>query len=262
MSTPPSVLITGGASGIGWATAQEFLSAGWRVAIGDLNPVAAGPSTCDRLICLELDVTRQQSVDCAMDEVVRRFGALDALVNNAGVQRWTSLEALDWNAWSAVLDVNLHGVLRCLCAAGRHMLSRGRGSIVNITSVNSERGVAMRAPYSASKAAVSALTRTAAVEWAGRGVRVNAVGPGYVATPLMRDYIESGKIDERPLLERIPVGRMAEPAEIARAIRFLSSDDASYITGQVLYVDGGFLANSAIPGAPAQPHQKTRISDE
>jgi 3-oxoacyl-[acyl-carrier protein] reductase len=243
------VFITGGASGIGWAAAQEFLRCGWSVAIGDIDTAmlrSRDADLSDKLVNVELDVTSEVSIRRALDLVTNRFGRLDAFVNNAGIQQWTSIEDLDWRAWQAVLDVNLHGVLRCLHAVGRYMLSNRRGSIVNITSVNSERGVAHRAPYSASKAAVLALTRTAAIEWAAHGVRVNAVGPGYVATELIETFVKSGKLDARPITDRIPLGRMAEPAEIARAIRFLCSDDSSYITGQVLYVDGGLLASSGI----------------
>ena len=256
VSQPKSVLITGGASGIGWATAQEFLRSGWQVAIGDIDLVRVrARAERANLSCVELDVTSKDSVERAVAEVVRQFGRIDALVNNAGVQKWTSLEELDWATWWAVLEVNLHGVLRCLHEVGKHMLANRAGSIVNITSINAERGVAQRAPYSAAKAAVTALTRTAAVEWASRGVRVNAIGPGYVATELIEGFISSGQLDARPVLERIPLGRMAAPVEIARVIRFLCSAESSYITGQALYVDGGFLASSSLPGdrSPQKP---------
>jgi 3-oxoacyl-[acyl-carrier protein] reductase len=147
------------------------------------------------------------------------------------------------------LNVNLYGVLRCMQIAGRYMMAAHRGSIVNITSVAAERGAAGRAPYVASKAAVIGLTKTAAVEWAHTGVRVNAVGPGYVDTPLLRSHIEQGDLDLDPILSRIPLARLANPREIASVIRFLGSDEASYITGQALFVDGGFLADYGVPSA-------------
>jgi 3-oxoacyl-[acyl-carrier protein] reductase len=145
------------------------------------------------------------------------------------------------------MDVNLNGTFHCMQAAGRRMLHAGSGAIVNVVSIAAERGQGGRSPYAASKAAIVSLTKTAAVEWAARGVRVNAVGPGYVETQLIRDAIQNRAIDAAALLARTPASRMAQPEEIARAIRFLASDDASFVTGHVLYVDGGFLADFGVP---------------
>jgi 3-oxoacyl-[acyl-carrier protein] reductase len=247
----PTVLITGAASGIGWATAQEFAAVGWRVILADLDVARARSrvdADSDRFFAVALDVCDTDSVERAFDTALARWGRLDALVNNAGIQRWSPLRELDWEAWSAVLEVNLNGAARALSAAGRRMCPERGGAIVNIVSVNGERGVPLRAPYSVSKAGLLALTRTAAIEWAPRGIRVNAVGPGYVATEMMESFVASGQIDPAPILARIPLRRMAEPAEIARAVRFLASEDASYVTGQALFVDGGFLADSGLPG--------------
>jgi 3-oxoacyl-[acyl-carrier protein] reductase len=130
------------------------------------------------------------------------------------------------------------------------MLERGSGAIVNLSSVAGARGAAGRAAYAASKAAIVSLTRTAAVEWAARGVRVNAVAPGYVETDLVASFVAAGRLDLAPVLSRTPAGRLAAPAEIAKAIRFLASSDASYINGQVLFVDGGFEADYGVPFAP------------
>lgn len=248
MTEAPTVVVTGGASGIGWAACEEFVRHGWQVAIADIDSAraaaraAANPEAC---LAVPMDVTDRASVERGLDGVLERWGRLDALVNNAGIQRWTPLDDLDWSAWRSVLDVNLDGAARALSAACRRMSPAG-GAVVNIVSVNGERGVPLRAPYSVSKAGLLALTRTAAVEWAARGIRVNAVGPGYVATEMMAEFIGSGRIDPAPILRRIPMRRMAEPAEIARAIRFLASDEASYVTGQALFVDGGFLADSGL----------------
>lgn len=252
MTEAKTVLITGGANGIGWACAQEFLRAGWSVVIGDRDTDAAETRTAasdGSLYAVQLDVRDQNSVEAAVAAAVARYGRIHALVNNAGIQQWTSLLELDWETWSTVLDVNLNGTLRCLHVVGRHMSQVGGGAIVNIASISAERGIRYRAPYSVSKAAILALTRSAAVEWAEKNIRVNAVGPGYVATELIEAFAKSGKLDVEAVRACIPMSRLAEPAEIARAVLFLASDQGSYVTGQTLFVDGGFLANSGLPGS-------------
>ncbi|MEE8577314.1 MAG: SDR family oxidoreductase, partial [candidate division Zixibacteria bacterium] len=129
---------------------------------------------------------------------------------------------------------------------GKHMVAQGAGAVVNVLSIMAERGAPKRGPYSASKAALQAVTRTAAVEWGKKGIRVNGIGPGYIETPLMTEYFESGKIDKCALEALIPFGRVGTPAEIAKVILFLASDDSSYVTGQTVFVDGGFLSNSGV----------------
>jgi NAD(P)-dependent dehydrogenase (short-subunit alcohol dehydrogenase family) len=252
MAATRVALITGGARGIGWAIATEFLSRQWNVAIADVD-AAALQSRCagahDGLLGLTADVRDERSVADLFQHTYDRFGRLDAFVNNAGVAQWTALAGIDWTAWTKVLAVNLEGAVRCLSEAGRRMIASGiRGSIVNIGSVGAERGIRFRGPYTAAKAALQALTRTAAIEWAEYGIRVNSVAPGYVATELVGKLSEAGQLDLAQLVRSIPLGRLAEPAEIAKAVRFLASDEASYITGQTLFVDGGFLAGSALPG--------------
>jgi 3-oxoacyl-[acyl-carrier protein] reductase len=185
-----------------------------------------------------------------MKTALTHWGRLDALVNNAGIQRHGPLETLPFENWKAVLDVNLNGAFSCLQIAGPHMLEQGSGAIVNVASVAAMRGAAGRAAYAASKAAIVSLTRTAAVEWASRGVRVNAVAPGYVETDLIATFVAAGRLDLSPVVERTPARRLATPAEIAKAIRFLASDDASYVNGHVLSVDGGFLADYGVPFSP------------
>lgn len=244
-----TVVVTGGASGIGWAACEAFARRGWRVAIADIDVARAidrAKARDEVFLPVGMDVRDTAAVERGLDEVIARWGRLDALVNNAGIQRWTPLDNLDWDVWETVLGVNLNGAARVLSAACRRMSPNDGGAVVNIVSVNGERGVPLRAPYSVSKAGLLALTRTAAVEWAERGIRVNAVGPGYVATEMMEDFIGSGRIDPAPILRRIPMRRMAQPAEIARVIRFLASEEASYVTGQALFVDGGFLADSGL----------------
>jgi 3-oxoacyl-[acyl-carrier protein] reductase len=250
-------LVTGGARGIGWATCQDLCRHGWNVAVADIDVGAAqaqaqahaqSPSSGQMIAC-PLDVRDTSSVEAAVAAAVERFGSLDLLVNNAGVQHHARLEELRFEDWSDVLDVNLHGALRCMQAAARRMLKQNAGVIVNVVSVAAARGAGGRAPYVASKSALIGLTRTAAVEWASRGVRVNAIGPGYVQTDLLQTQVDAGLFEVGPVVAHTPLGRLAKPAEIANVIRFLASDEASYLTGQVLYVDGGFLADYGVPSS-------------
>ena len=245
--------ITGGARGIGWATAEELLREGWSLTIGDVDLVEArrrASADPERILPLPLDVSDRASVEKAMAASLDRWERLDALVNNAGIQRHAALESLSFEDWKLVLDVNLNGAFHCLQVAARHMLAKGAGAIVNVASVAAMRGAAGRAAYAASKAAIVSLTRTAAVEWAARGVRVNAVAPGYVETDLIATFVAAGRLDLSPVVARTPAGRLATPAEIAKAIRFLASDDASFMNGHVLAVDGGFLADYGVPFSP------------
>lgn len=252
MSEIRAVVVTGGARGIGWAAAKEFLRHDWKVALADIDfngakerAAHAGPNAH----AVHMDVRDPASVDRAMDQVLKRFGSIDCLINNAGVTKWTALQDIDWTTWSWILDVNLNGAARCLAAAGKRMIEGAHGgSIVNIISTSGVRGVQFRGPYTVSKAGVEALTRTAAVEWAAFGIRVNAVGPGYVSTDLVDDLMRRGLLDRDELLKCIPMARIAEPEEIGRVVYFLASDEASYVTGQSLFVDGGHLANSGLPG--------------
>jgi 3-oxoacyl-[acyl-carrier protein] reductase len=245
--------ITGGARGIGWATAEEFVRQGWCVTIADIDGGQAesrAEADHEILFALQLDVTDRAAVDKAFSASLARWGKLDTLVNNAGIQRLGPLATLPVETWSAVLDVNLNGSFNCLQAAAKHMLAAGAGAIVNLASIAAVRGAPGRAPYAASKAAIVSLTRTAAVEWAARGIRVNAVAPGYVETDMIAEFVATGRLDLSPALARTPAGRLAQPAEIAKAICFLASPEASYITGQVLFVDGGFEADYGVPFSP------------
>lgn len=257
---PKAVLITGAARGIGWATAELFVQRGWNVTIGDVDIAEARKRASvypERMLALPLDVTDSASIDAAFAAGLANWGRLDALVNNAGIQRHAPLAELSFENWSAVLDINLNGCFRCLQAAARTMLPQGSGAIVNLASVAATRGAAGRAPYAASKAAIVSLTKTAAVEWAALGLRVNAVAPGYVETDLVRNVIAEGRLDVGPILDRTPARRLADPTEIAKAIYFLCSEDASYVNGHVFHVDGGFEADYGVPFFPPKPIGKT-----
>ena len=246
----PTAIVTGGSQGLGRMIGEHLVQQGYRVISTDLHDgglanfdgLATGPG----FSWLQLDVTSHDQVADVFGRVTEQCGGLDAVVANAGIQRHRALVELSWDEWSAVIDVNLHGVFSTIQAAGRNMLATGGGSIVAISSV-SARGSAGRAPYSTSKAAIIGLVSTAAAEWASEGVRVNAVAPGYVDTGVLRDGVAAGTLDMDVIMNRIPADRLAQPVEIAQSVQFLLSNQASYITGQTIYVDGGFMIDYGIP---------------
>lgn len=235
-----TALVTGGAQGIGLETAKLLAAAGARLAICDLAEsgeaalqAVGGPAAYYRC-----DVSDAEAVERTVAAVVERFGTLDILVNNAGIAIDGLLLRLKREDWARTLDINLSGAFYFCKAAARHLLrARSGGRIVNISSVVGEQGNAGQVAYSASKAGLIGLTRSLARELAGRGVTVNAVAPGFIATRMTDDHVQ-GENRER-LVAAIPLGRIGEPRDVADAVRFLCGPGAAYITGQVLRVNGG-----------------------
>jgi len=243
MSSAKSALITGAARGIGLATAKRFLSEGWRVALLDIDGetlcgAVAAINDPERTLALTCDVAFADQVESAATEVKARFGTLDALVNNAGTAVFKPALETTLAEFQRTMDVNLAGPFLMIKACVP--LMRAGASIVNITSISGLRGSAMRVAYGTSKAALAHMTKQFALELSVRGIRVNAVAPGPVDTAMAK-AVHTAAI-RADYHDAIPLGRYGLEEELAEAIFFLSSERASYITGQILAVDGGFDA--------------------
>ena len=238
-----TALVTGASRGIGRAVALELANAGATVAVNYASSATAAEEVVAQILAtggsayaVKADVSQEEQVEQLIAAVLERSGSLDVLVNNAGITRDGLLMRMKTDDWQAVLDLNLSGVFLCTRAITRTLLKQKRGRIINITSVVGLMGNAGQANYAAAKAGVIGFTRSTARELASRGITVNAVAPGFIATDMTKDL----KADE--LLNAIPLGRYGQPEEVAGAVRFLAADPAAaYITGQVLQVDGGMV---------------------
>jgi NAD(P)-dependent dehydrogenase (short-subunit alcohol dehydrogenase family) len=249
-------VVTGAGRGMGEAIARRLATNGAKVAVADVDVLTAqavAASIGEAALAVELDVRSWASVEAAAALVESTLGPVDALVNNAGISRVARSEELPRDWWDAVVDVNLSGTWRCAQVFGRLMVERGRGAVVNLGSAYSEIGAPGRVAYAATKTGVVGITRVLGVEWAGRGVRVNAVEPGYIETPMMQVTLTTGALDRDELVGRIPAGRVGDTDDVARTVAFLLSDAASYITASTLRIDGGHLAYGGIPVASSLP---------
>lgn len=243
--TDKIVLVTGISSGIGLATARAFAAAGARLVLGSRD-VGAGEALVEELrgrggeaLFVATDVTAPTGLEALVAAGLRRFDRLDVAVNNAGVEVTGTLEGGDEDAFDRAFATNVKGLWRALRAQIPALRRGTGGAIVNLGSVAGMRGMPGASVYATSKLAVEGFTRSAALELAPHGIRVNAVAPGPVATPML-DRFTGGHPEM--MAPHVPLGRLARPEEIARAVLWLASDDASYVTGTTLAVDGGFLA--------------------
>ncbi|HOM05993.1 MAG TPA: 3-oxoacyl-[acyl-carrier-protein] reductase [Candidatus Kapabacteria bacterium] len=238
------VVVTGGCRGIGKAIAERFAREGAFVyaldyRIPDENEVFIEDAAIrDRIVPMQADVTSFDSVQKVVDEILAKSSRIDILVNNAGITRDNLLMRMSEEEWDAVLNTNLKGAFICTKVISRPMMSQRYGRIINIGSVVGTMGNAGQANYSASKAGMIGFTKSVARELASRNILVNLVAPGYVRTPMTDKLTDEQK---NAFLVNIPLKRVAEPEDIAASVAFLASDDASYITGQVLHVNGGML---------------------
>ncbi len=228
-----NAVVTGGGSGIGAAVAHRLRADGLRVATIDLNPG-------DEKFCYAADVTDRAAVDAAMNEIRAELGPITVLVNAAGMDRFKRFIDLTFDDWQKVVDVNLNGVFHCIQATLPDMNEAGWGRIVNISSSSTHSGQPFMAAYVAAKSAVNGLTKSLALEYGPDGITVNAVPPGFIDTPMLRKAEKRGFLgDTEKQIAATPVRRIGRPEDIAAACAFLISEEAGYITGQILGVNGG-----------------------
>jgi len=244
-------VITGGASGIGFATAKRFAAEGATVVIGDFN-AETGEVAATEVggLFVKVDVTDEAQVNNLFDTAQSTYGSVDIAFNNAGISppEDDSIETTELPAWDRVQDVNLKSVYLCSRAALRHMVAQQSGSIINTASFVAVMGSATsQISYTASKGGVLAMTKELGVQFARQGIRVNALCPGPVNTPLLQELFASDPERAQRRLVHIPKGRFAEPEELAAAVAFLASDDASFITASTFLVDGGISSAYVTP---------------
>lgn len=243
-----TAIITGGGRGLGRAIAERFLAEGAKVLLADIDAVQLA-KTADELGCLSCptDVAHKDQIDRMVAAAIEGFGHIDILVNNAGITHAADFLDLTVEDFDRVIAVNLRSAFVASQAAARHMIPRGKGTIVNMSSVNAVFAIPNQIPYAVSKGGMNQLTKASAMALAPHGIRVNAIGPGTIMTDLARGIMNTPEMQQK-VLARTPLGRCGEPSEVASIAAFLASDDASYLTGQTIYPDGGRLAlNYTVP---------------
>jgi NAD(P)-dependent dehydrogenase (short-subunit alcohol dehydrogenase family) len=241
-STPGVCVVTGGLGGLGSAVAASLAAEGWHVARADVahpDPEAE----CNGMFDVDCDVTSTSSVRTAFARVVRQWDRIDLLVNAAGIARPQPSADIDDVAWQEMLDIHVTGTMRCCREAYPYLRLAAGANIVNFSSMNSRLGVSGRLSYCAAKAAIEAMTRVLAVEWAADDIRVNAVAPGYIETDMLSKLIADGDHDPAALLRRVPAGRLGKVADVSGLVAFLASPAAAYVTGHTLFADGGRTVN-------------------
>jgi NAD(P)-dependent dehydrogenase (short-subunit alcohol dehydrogenase family) len=242
-------LLTGAARGIGKGVAAQLIADGFAVVIGDVRGEAAQETAQEfvqagaHAAAAAIDVTDPAACAAAVQTALDTFGRIDVLVNSAGISAPKDTLEVTPEEWRRMIEIQLNGAFFTAQAVGRALVAQGRGgSIVLISSINAEAAFPRRAAYASAKAGVAMLVKTLAIEWAAHDIRVNAIGPSHTETEMTRANIEKGNIDVASIQRRIPLGRLASVQDVANAVSFLCSDRATYITGQSLYVDGGYLA--------------------
>ncbi len=236
-------VITGSARGLGFAIAEEFLEQGATVVVSDINQEAIDSAVSElksfgEVLGVLMDVSDIGSVQSGMETIIDKYGKIDILVNNAGITKDGLLMRMSDSEFDSVIAVNLKGTFNATKTVSQYMLKQRSGNIINISSVVGITGNIGQANYSASKAGVIGLTKTSAKEFAKRGIRVNAIAPGFIKTDMTDALSDAAK---ESLQKSIPLGRLGLPLDVANAAAFLSGENASYITGQVLVVDGGMV---------------------
>ena len=243
-------IVTGATQGIGLACAQRLIAEGARVMLVDIkhNGAEAAADLGERARFFAADVSQKADVDAMIAHTLQEFGRIDILVNNAGVTHAAEFLDLAEDDFDRVIRINLKSMFLCGQAAAREMVKQGKGSIINMSSVNAQLAIPNQVPYVVSKGGVNQLTKVMAISLAPHGVRVNGIGPGTILTELAKKAVLASPEARHTILSRTPMGRCGEPEEVASIAAFLASDDASYMTGQTLYVDGGRLAlNYTVP---------------
>jgi NAD(P)-dependent dehydrogenase (short-subunit alcohol dehydrogenase family) len=242
-------LITGGGSGIGRATAMLFASEGARVVVADYN-VEGGERTAKAIkeaggdaIFHPADVANPGEVETLVRKTIEAYGRLDCAFNNAGIEgQFSSTPECTLENWQRVIGINLSGVFYCMKYEVPEMLKTGGGTIVNTSSICGLAGIANTAAYTAAKHGVVGLTKTAALEFSSKGIRVNAVCPGFIRTPMVARVMDRGSFDEKAVIQTHPINRLGKAEEIAEAVLWLSTDASSFVTGVPMPVDGAYLA--------------------